>query len=126
MWLARFSTRFAGSRSLIAALAIALVLRALVPVGFMPERHGVGGFHLDFCPAHGFDPNLAGHAGEDVGDDAGACAYGGCATAAPPPPTAAPSLAPQPQTHFIVASTPTEIAPTIVRAQSSRAPPRSA
>ncbi|HEX4657872.1 MAG TPA: hypothetical protein VH307_10835 [Streptosporangiaceae bacterium] len=50
----RFSAR--QRRVLLALLVLpVLVLRALVPVGFMPVSDR-GGFHIDFCPGEAQPP----------------------------------------------------------------------
>ena len=116
----------------------ALLLRALIPAGFMPVA-GAGGLHLGFCPGAGeVPPGVAapathashhGHAHHD-GDGRGipgtshhpACVFSaGAATASAAPPTdALPAPAPSSLTERIAAPI---FLPAILRAQSPRGPP---
>jgi hypothetical protein len=116
----------------------ALLLRALIPAGFMPVA-GAGGPHLGFCPgagelprgaaapaAHGSDLGHTHHGGDGRGIPATphhpACVFSaGATTAFAAPPTAAlPTAAPTSLTERIAAPI---FLPAILRAQSQRGPP---
>lgn len=122
---------------LLALLVVpALVLRALIPIGFMPigDRDGI---HIDFCPGEPQPPGaLAGtplahhhhhHDGADRGTPASTshppCLFSLSASPALVP--AAPALAPLPPAAAPLAAGPSSRAllPAIVRAQRARAPP---
>jgi hypothetical protein len=116
----------------------ALLLRALIPVGFMPLA-GASGAYLGFCPgagtvppgaaaaaAHASHPAHTHHGGEGRGIPANphhpACVFSaGAATAfAAPPADAIPAPALAPLTERSAAPI---FIPAILRAQSPRAPP---
>jgi hypothetical protein len=125
-------------RRLAVLLLPALLLRALIPAGFMPMA-GAGGPHLGFCPGAGeLPPGAAapathashpGHA-EHGGDGRGvpgtphhpACIFSpGAVTAfAEPPADALPAPALTSLTAHIAEPI---FLPTILRAQSPRGPP---
>jgi len=116
----------------------ALLLRALIPAGFMPVA-GAGGPHLGFCPGagelppgatapagHGSHPGHAQHGGDGRGNPVTphhpACIFSvGAATAFVAPPTyALPAPALAARTERIAAPV---FLPAILRAQSPRGPP---
>ena len=116
----------------------ALLLRALIPAGFMPLA-GVGGAYLGFCPGDGAGaPSvLLGHAHHHAHDEGGApgapsgahhhpaCIFslGATTVAADAVSLLSAILAPRaPAEH----ADSLVILPTILRAQSSRAPPSAA
>ncbi len=121
---------------LLALLVLpALVLRSLIPIGFMPISDR-GGIHLDFCPGEAQPPGaLAGphlahhhhHGGADHGSPASAshppCLFALSASPAFVP--AAPALGLLPPEAAALAAGPSSrvLLPAIVRAQSARGPP---
>lgn len=124
---------------LLAALVLpVLVLRALVPIGFMPVSER-GGFHVDFCPGEAQPPGALAHVpaaahlghhhrgGADHGTPApvshAPCLFALSASPAFAP--AAPAVAPPPPAATVlVAELPSRVSiPAIVRAQTPRGPP---
>ncbi|MBV8292071.1 MAG: hypothetical protein JOY55_09700 [Mycobacterium sp.] len=116
----------------------ALLLRALIPTGFMPVA-GAGGLHLGFCPGagelppgvaapatHASHPGHAHHEGGGRGIPGNphhpACLFSAVATAAfaAPPADAIPGPALTSLTERIAAPV---FLPAILRAQSPRGPP---
>jgi len=119
-------------RRLVAVVLSALVLRALIPAGFMPVA-GAGGLSLDFCPGAGaLPPGLVAHdhahpsggAGTDPDrTHHGPCLFSiGASTTFAAAPTSVALLVPALVTS-IERSTNLVFSPAIVRAQSSRGPP---
>ena len=132
-------------RRLAALLLPALVLRALIPFGFMPVVAG-GGMAIGFCPGeaalppgiaaahHSHAPQLdhqASHHGGHSGDAGGGAHHAPCLFAASATPAFTPAIIglaaddsraarplPAAVAHLFL--------PTILRAQSSRGPPLSA
>jgi hypothetical protein len=124
-------------RQRLASLLLpALVLRALIPVGFMPLA-GSGGVHLGFCPGAGPVPaarsELARHAPHHAHHDGGApgapgtshqaaCVFSAGAStvfAETPSATLTAALAQAPAERAASLT----VLPSILRAQSSRGPP---
>ena len=108
----------------------ALLLRAVIPVGFMPLA-GPAGAHLGFCPGAGPVPPAAGGHAHHPGGAPGSsgthqpCVFSGGATtefaAILSAVLATPTLqSPSERVTSLV------FLPTILRAQSSRGPPRGA
>ena len=56
--MAEVSLRRISHRGLLLGLLCAFVLRALIPVGFMPVVTAQGTLALEFCPAYGATPSL--------------------------------------------------------------------
>lgn len=115
------------SRLLLAGVLPALVLRALVPFGFMPVA-SAGGVAMELCPGHA--ASAPGHTGHEAGSHGGPRSGGGqlCAFAASAAPPVAPAIFILPTVaRTIVAAVP--IAPASVflppafRAHSPRGPP---
>ncbi|HEY2275568.1 MAG TPA: hypothetical protein VGH61_08705 [Steroidobacteraceae bacterium] len=125
----------ARRRRMLLALPV-LVLRALLPVGFMPVSDR-GGFHIDFCPGEAQPPGALAaqplahhhhHGGADHGAPSpashapclfalsGSPAFAPAAPAVAPPPPAASALAADLTSRVSL--------PAILRAQSARAPPQ--
>ena len=78
----RFTLRHGSMRDLIAVAAILVVLlRALIPAGFMPVA-AMGGTHLMFC--HGADPQSVRHSGTHGGADSH-CSFALSSGGAPAP-----------------------------------------
>lgn len=130
---------------LVALLLGAFLARGLIPTGFMPATHAGPGVQLTLCTAHGLAPSATApglHYADDAAPAGDAdpeprtpaphdgssehespCAYAVAATVVPPsalvsatlPPTVGPRLV----EHFVTTGT----RPSIVRAQSPRAPP---
>jgi hypothetical protein len=114
-----------------------LVLRALVPIGFMPVSDR-GSFHIDFCPGEAQPPGVLApqslahhhHGGAGHGTPA-PVSHAPCLFAL----SASPAFAPAVATAAVIppaSSAPAEspalrvFVPAIVRAQSPRGPPFSA
>jgi hypothetical protein len=128
-------------RVLLALLVLpVLVLRALVPVGFMPVSDR-GGLHIDFCPGEAQPPGALAlqslahqplahhhhHGGADHGTPAPA-SHAPCLFALSASPAFAPAVASAaviPPAATLPAESPTRRAfvPAIVRAQTPRGPP---
>ena len=118
-------------RRLVAIVLSALVLRALIPAGFMPMA-GASGLSLDFCPGAGaLPPGLHDHAhpaGGGAGSDPGRTHHSPClfsigasttfAVAATSIVLFVPALV-----TSIERFTSAVFSPAILRAQSSRGPP---
>jgi len=126
----------------VAVVLSALVLRALIPAGFMPMTGG-GGLSLGFCPGAGAMPQgLSGqaannlhsahdhvhHGGGGAGSDPGRAHHSPCLfstgatttfASAPASPTLIARVVATAVEHFATAV----ISPAIVRAQFSRGPP---
>lgn len=125
--------------ALLALLLVAFVARGLIPSGFMPAPHAGLGLQLMLCTADGLAPEQhyvepgvhfatdgaapGAPAPHGDSDHSSPCAYATAATFAPPPglPAASllPAAAPTAHEHFVT----TDARPSIVRAQSPRAPP---
>lgn len=122
----------ARRRAALVALTLlpALVPRALLPVGFMPEIDRAG-IHIGFCPGEAQPPGaLAGaqhHHGADHGSPSPArhppCLFALSASPAFAPEV--PAVAPLPPAANVLATeSPSRVSvPAIVRAQTSRGPP---
>jgi hypothetical protein len=118
-------------RRLVAVVLSALVLRALIPAGFMPMA-GASGLSLDFCPGAGaLPPGLHDHAppGGGAGSDPGRtphhspCLFSiGASTTFAVAATSIVLFVPALVTS-IERSTSAVFSPAILRAQSSRGPP---
>jgi hypothetical protein len=128
---------------LAALLLPALLLRALIPFGFMPVLAG-GGLTIGFCPGEAAVPpgltaahpsaaqhfdHLGHHPGGHAGEPAGGAHHAPCLFAASANPAFAPALyAVASDTTLSVqplaAPTTTLFLPTVLRAQSPRAPPQ--
>jgi hypothetical protein len=115
------------SRALLAAILPALLLRALIPNGFMPVA-GSGGPAMQLCPgAAALAGAPFGHHHHDRGGPAGGTAHALCVFAA----SAAPAVAPAPPMplpaanlgHVQQQGTSSLRLPSILRTQSARAPP---
>jgi hypothetical protein len=116
----------------------ALLLRALIPVGFMPLA-GAAGMFLGLCPGASLGQGMAhvGHAGHGIshehhhsggGSDPGGthrapCLFSAGASAGFATPLAAPALASAALTAPVDRSPARLFVPAILRAQSSRGPP---
>lgn len=135
----------AQRRQILLALLVlpVLVLRALVPVGFMPVVASGGSLSLEFCPGQGTLPpgieagalhagHLAHHHAHHSGDDPSRpsdahhapCLFALSASPAFAP--AGPALAPPPPAAIALTaddSSSRASVPAIVRAQTSRGPP---
>ncbi len=117
-------------RGALASMVLpALVLRALIPVGFMPVS-GNGGLTMELCPgavAMAEVPFAQRHHGVGSGASGGA-ARALCVFAASAAPAVTPVVPPMsligPRTRpAIQAATPSISLPSILRSQSARAPP---
>ncbi|MGH8268374.1 MAG: DUF2946 family protein [Steroidobacteraceae bacterium] len=133
-----FSCLRTRRRRLALLVLPALLLRGLIPVGFMPMADR-GGIHIEFCPGEAQPPGaLAGpllaqhlahhhHPGGDHGGPAGAhhapCLYALSASPAFAPAVAAATLAPPPRTPLAEPALRRVFLPAILRAQTPRAPP---
>ncbi len=119
------------SRALLALVLPALVLRALIPFGFMPVA-GNGGPVMELCP--GVAAMAAGgHAHHHHGGGANGpgSAHALCVFTASAAPALAPVVPASPPAAIALAAAaaaaPTSISlPTILRAQAARAPPSQA
>ena len=128
----------ARRRTALVALMLlpALVVRALVPVGFMPEIDGAG-IHIDFCPGEAQPPGALADAGHLAQHHTkGGAGQGSPAPASHPPclfalsgspafVPAAPAVAPlPPAATALVAGPSSRVLPEgVVRSQSARGPP---
>ena len=131
----------ARRRKLLLALLVlpVLVLRALVPVGFMPVSER-GGFHIDFCPGEAQPPGALAaqplahhhhHGGADHGAPSSPASHAPCLFALSASPAFAPAVAAAPlippaATPLAESPVSREFVPAIVRAQIPRGPPFSA
>jgi len=126
-------------RRLALLVACALLLRGLIPAGFMPAA-GAGGLGVELCPGAGVMPPAlaahaaggvhAGHPGHHSRDPGGvhhaSCVFSAGASAAFAAALAAPApAAPRPARDRAPAAE-REHVPAILRAQSPRAPPLAA
>ena len=123
-------------RVLLALLVLpVLVLRALIPVGFMPVSER-GGLHIDFCPGEAQPPGALApqplahhhhHGGADHGAPAPAshapCLFALSASPAFAPAVAIAALMPPAATPPAESPARAVFVPAIVRAQTPRAPP---
>jgi hypothetical protein len=128
-------------RRLAWALVPVLVLRALIPFGFMPVASD-GSLSIEFCPGEGTLPpgvsaaaphaghlahHHAHHSGGDptapAGDHHAPCLFALSASPAFAPATAAPAITPPAATPLAEAPPTPLFLPAIVRAQSPRGPP---
>jgi hypothetical protein len=119
-------------KRLLAALLPLLVLRLLIPVGFMPMA-GSDGLSIGLCPGDGpLPPTLAHlhHGGQHGGTGGGAhhapCLFAASAGAALAPAFLALPLSTPPAVPAALPRSDRHSPPSICRAQSPRAPPRSA
>jgi hypothetical protein len=119
----------ARSRALLAVILPALVLRAIIPVGFMPVAAS-GGPAMQLCPgAAAMAGTLAGHHHHPGGDAPGGTAHNTlCVFAASAAPAMAPVAAAIPLRAADVSCAEQSSAnsvslPSILRTQSARAPP---
>jgi hypothetical protein len=132
----------ARRRTALLALIVlpVLVLRALIPIGFMPVSDR-GGIHLDFCPGEAQPPGaLAGalaaghlahghhhHGGADHGSPTpvshAPCLFALSASPAFAPAIVALAVTPPAATPLAEATSRPVFLPAIVRAQSPRGPP---
>lgn len=125
------------SRRLALLVVPALLLRALIPAGFMPTA-GAGGLAVELCPGAGaLPPGLAAHgqathAGHDHAghgtNDPGAAHHAACLFSAGAGATfaatlSAPALSTSPLAARVAGAPARPFVPAILRAQSSRAPP---
>jgi hypothetical protein len=125
---------FRTKRRLLILVLPLLMMRLLVPSGFMPMA-GTGGLGIALCPAEaGLPAAHAGHAMHHAGHAGGEhppseehhapCLF--AASAAPPVPATA-LLAASPPASAVAALLPAQVRasalPVILRAQSARAPP---
>lgn len=117
-------------RTLALLVLPALLLRALLPPGFMPAAHGGFGFALTICPGHGLVAMLGDPAaGDTTPAPAGSHHDAPCAFAAAAAGLAPPSALPPFDTNAAriagVPPLPVTTAATCpdVRAQSPRGPP---
>jgi hypothetical protein len=115
----------AGSRPLLAAILPALLLRALIPFGFMPVA-GSGGPTMQLCPGAGVAGVVHHHHGG--GGAADGSAHAVCAFAASAAPAVAANALPMPlQAADVSCARPQCVKspplPSILRTQSARAPP---
>lgn len=115
---------------LFALLMAALLLRALIPAGFMPVQAAEGGVQLQLCTGYAPAALLAdaGRQPASTGSGAGLvdhlpCAFAATALAAPPAVSAAILQLPAPQGLPVQAGPPSRAVPAITRSQSPRAPP---
>jgi hypothetical protein len=112
-----------------------LVLRALIPVGFMPVSDR-GGLYIDFCPGEAQPPGALAaqplahhhhHGGADHGTPAPAshapCLFALSASPAFAPAVAMAALMPPAATPRAESPARAVFVPAIVRAQTPRAPP---
>jgi hypothetical protein len=123
-------------RVLLALLVLpVLVLRALIPVGFMPVSDR-GGLYIDFCPGEAQPPGALAaqplahhhhHGGADHGKPAPAshapCLFALSASPAFAPAVAMAALMPPAATPRAESPARAVFVPAIVRAQTPRAPP---
>lgn len=123
-------------RVLLALLVLpVLVLRALVPIGFMPVSDR-GGFHIDFCPGEAQPPGALAaqprahhhhHGGADHGAPSPAshapCLFALSGSPAFAPAAAAAALVPPAATPLTAYPARRVFVPAIVRAQTPRGPP---
>ncbi|HYL01700.1 MAG TPA: hypothetical protein VEU78_10925 [Steroidobacteraceae bacterium] len=123
-------------RMLLALLVLpVLVLRALVPIGFMPVSDR-GSFHIDFCPGEAQPPGALAaqplahhhhHGGADHGAPApvshAPCLFALSASPAFAPAVAALALVPPAATALATDPSSRVFLPAIVRAQTPRGPP---
>ncbi len=121
-------------RSWLAVLLLpAILFRALIPVGFMPAMHGDGRLGVIFCPITvSAGPGLVhehhpGHEGGNAGYGSGhhqlACPFAASAGLAPFADFVAPTAAPAEFLALADGVSARHFVPTILRAQSPRAPP---
>jgi hypothetical protein len=122
-----------------ALLLLAFLVRGLIPAGFMPATQAGFGFQLQLCSAEGLAPSPLLPGFHDAADPAGApsdapaphgdgtherpCIYAASAVSAPPPAALAALLAHAPAPAPASIALPAAVRPSIVRAQSPRAPP---
>ena len=125
----RLSRRCLSSSTFSGLLLAALILRALVPVGFMPAMDRGFSLRVQLCTTRGFQTTVlrfgkdGGRAPPSAPAHDAPCLYSVSSTLAPPP-FLAPSVVP-----IVVVSEVTVLVvrcvavPSIIRAQSARAPP---
>ena len=130
-----FSTR--RRQWLLAALVLpVLVLRALIPIGYMPVSDR-GGFRIDFCPGEAQPPGVLAalrlahhhhHGGADHGTPApeshAPCLFALSASPAFAPAVAIAAIIPPAATAPAESPALRVFVPAIVRAQSPRGPPQ--
>ena len=118
------SARLPPRRRLALLVACALLVRALIPEGFMPAA-GAGGLTVELCPGAGVMP--PGHAGHPSRDPGGThqtnCVFSTGASAAFAAALPAPGAAPALPAREPMPAAEREHVPAILRAQSPRAPP---
>lgn len=114
-------------RPLPVLLAVAVLLRALVPAGYMVAGDGLGGLVVTICHGAGIAPSqVPAPAGDSRDGDGGfgVCAFAASAAGAPLPDVPRGSPASGHRTLFLARTGETlPHVPAILRAQSPRAPP---
>lgn len=110
-----------------ALLAVALLLRALVPGGYMVAGDGLGGLVVTICHGAGIAPSqvtVPSGDSRDTDGDSGVCVFAASAAGAPLPDVPRGSPAQGHPTLFLARDGGTlPHVPAILRAQSPRAPP---
>lgn len=109
--------------ALAGLLLAALVLRALIPVGFMPVFAAGAAVQIQLCSSSGFESRSQDHPGHGTSTHGTPCLYSVSGTLAPPPcggaliSANAAIHAPSPRAVSAV------FIPSIIRTQSPRGPP---